>query len=95
MDGWWVLIVAVRAVSPAADDQWATRLAELDHARGRAFSSADPTLLGEVYAPGSRARRQLHLQSQSCGSRTGSVTVTQDIVQYGAWRYRILILLHG
>jgi hypothetical protein len=57
MDWLWVLIVAFRAVSPAPDDQWAVRLAQLDQARERAFASADPALLDAVYAPGSRGRR--------------------------------------
>ena len=57
MDWLWVIIVAVRAVSPLPDDQWAARLGELDHVRGRAFASADPTLLDGVYTHGSRARR--------------------------------------
>ena len=73
MDWLWVLIVAVRAVSPAADDQWAARLAELDHARGRAFSSADPTLLREVYAPGSRARRADAATIDAYAARGGRV----------------------
>jgi hypothetical protein len=57
MDWLWVLIVAVRAVSPAPDDQWAVRLAELDHVRERAFATSDPSVLDDVYVEGSRARR--------------------------------------
>lgn len=52
-----MLIVAVRAVSPAPDDQWAVRLAELDHVRERAFATSDPSMLDEVYVEGSRAQR--------------------------------------
>ncbi|MFC5679078.1 hypothetical protein [Aeromicrobium endophyticum] len=57
MDWLWVLIVAVRAVSPAPDDQWAVRLAELDHVRERAYAASDPSMLDEVYVDGSRAQR--------------------------------------
>ena len=48
MDWLWVLIVAVRAVSPAPDDQWAVRLAELDHVRERAFAASDPSMLDGI-----------------------------------------------
>jgi hypothetical protein len=57
MDWLWVLIVAVRAVSPAPDDQWAVRLAELDDVRQRAFATADRSLLDAVYVDRSPARR--------------------------------------
>jgi hypothetical protein len=57
MDWLWVLVVALRAVSPLPDDQWAVRLAELDRAREHAFAAADPSLLDAVYAPGSDGRR--------------------------------------
>ena len=55
MDWLWVLIVAVRAVSPVPDDHWAARLAELDRVRERAFAAADPSLLDQVYVEGSPA----------------------------------------
>ena len=57
MDWLWVLIVALRAVSPAPDDQWAARLAELDQVRDRAFAASDPLLLDQVYVEDSPARR--------------------------------------
>lgn len=52
-----MLLVALRGVSPAPDDQWVTRLAALDAVRAEAFTTADPDLLGEVYTPRSAARR--------------------------------------
>ena len=55
MDWLWVLIAAVRAVSPAPDDEWATRLSQLDEARAEAFATADVGLLDGVYVRGSRA----------------------------------------
>jgi hypothetical protein len=55
MDWLWVLLVAVRAVSPAPDDQWATRLTALDRVRAEAFASDDPARLDDVYAAGSGA----------------------------------------
>lgn len=51
-----MLIAALRAVSPAPDDQWATRLSELDAVRAEAFATSDPTLLDRVYVRGSEAR---------------------------------------
>jgi hypothetical protein len=45
MEWVWVLVAALRAVSPAADDQWATRLAGLDEIRSEAYATADPALL--------------------------------------------------
>jgi len=53
MDWLWVLIVAVRGLSSSPDDQWATRLGELDRVRAEAFATADPRRLDEVYAQGS------------------------------------------
>ena len=55
MDWLWVLIAALRAVSPAPEDQWATRLGELDQVRAEAFASTDSGLLDGVYVRGSRA----------------------------------------
>lgn len=55
MDWLWVLLVAVRALSPSVDDQWAVRLGQLDDVRERAFASTDPRLLDRVYVSGSRA----------------------------------------
>lgn len=57
MDWLWVIVVALRSVSPAPGDQWAVRLTELDHVRERAFASADPALLDRIYVEGSPARR--------------------------------------
>lgn len=57
MDWLWVLLVAVRALSPSPDDQWATRLAELDGTREAAFAAADPARLDDVYVAGSPAHR--------------------------------------
>ena len=54
MDWLWVLIAAVRAVSPAPEDQWATRLTELDEVRAEAFATADTGLLDRVYVRRSR-----------------------------------------
>jgi hypothetical protein len=54
MDWLWVLVVALRAVSPAPEDVWATRLGELDAVRAQAFASGDPAGLGEVYVRSSR-----------------------------------------
>ncbi len=73
MEWLWVLLVAVRAVSPSADDQWAVRLAELDHVREQAFASADPRLLRDVYADGSGARRADARLIASYGRRGGRV----------------------
>jgi hypothetical protein len=73
MDWLWVLLVAVRGLSPAPDDQWAARLAELDRARERAFASADPTLLDAVYAPGSAGRRADAELIEAYGRRGGRV----------------------
>jgi hypothetical protein len=55
MDWLWVLIAAVRAVSPAPEDQWATRLSELDEVRAEAFATTATGLLDRVYVRGSRA----------------------------------------
>lgn len=57
MDWLWVLLIAIRGLSPAPDDQWATRLAELDRAREAAFASADPARLDDVYVAGSSGQR--------------------------------------
>jgi hypothetical protein len=57
MDWWWVILIALRGVSPSQDDQWAVRLAELDRTRAVAFEHADPSRLDGVYAEGSRGRR--------------------------------------
>ena len=55
MDWLWVLMAALRAVSPAPSDQWATRLGELDDIRAEAFATTEPGLLDGVYVRGSRA----------------------------------------
>lgn len=73
MDWLWVLIVAIRAVSPAPDDQWATRLGELDRVRAEAFATADPRRLDDVYADGSRARRADAASIEAYARREGRV----------------------
>lgn len=55
MDWLWVLIAAVRAVSPAPEDEWATKLSELDEVRAEAYAKTDIGLLDGVYVRGSRA----------------------------------------
>jgi hypothetical protein len=55
MDWLWVLIAALRAVSPTPEDEWATRLGQLDEVRAEAFATTDPGLLGRVYVRASRA----------------------------------------
>ena len=57
MDWLWVLIAAVRALSPAPEDEWATRLTQLDEVRAEAFARTDPGALDGVYVRGSRALR--------------------------------------
>ena len=57
MDWLWVLIAALRAVSPAPEDEWATRLTQLDAVRAEAFATTDPGALDGVDVRGSRALR--------------------------------------
>jgi len=57
MDWLWVLIAALRAVSPAPEDEWATRLSELDEVRAEAFATTDPGALDGVYVRRSQAMR--------------------------------------
>ena len=57
MDWLWVILVAIRGASPAPDDQWATRLAELDRVRAEAFATGDTSLLRDVYTADSRGLR--------------------------------------
>lgn len=73
MDWLWVLLVAVRAVSPADHDQWATRLAELDRGRSAAFADADPGRLDDVYASGSSGRRADTAMIEAYARRDGRV----------------------
>lgn len=73
MDWWWFLLVAVRGLSPAADDQWATRLADLDRVRAEAFATANPDLLGDVYQRGSPARRADRHVIEAYARRDGRV----------------------
>lgn len=56
VDWLWVLITALRIVSPAPEDRWAAALSELDEVRAQAFSEGEPRLLTQVYVRGSRAR---------------------------------------
>ena len=73
MDWIWVVLVAVRALSPAPDDQWATTLAELDRDRAEAFAQADPSRLDAVYVAGSRARRTDAASIEAYARRGGRV----------------------
>lgn len=73
MDWLWVLLVAVRGISPTPDDQWATRLAALDHVRETAFAAADPARLADVYAPGSRGLRADTATIEAYARRGGRV----------------------
>lgn len=73
MDWWWVLVVAIRALSPAPDDQWATRLTELDRTRAVAFATADPHRLDAVYVPGSEAFRSDAATIRAYALRDGRV----------------------
>jgi hypothetical protein len=57
MDWMWALLVAVRGLSPAPDDRWATTLTELDRVRAEAFATGDASRLDDVYLPDSHARR--------------------------------------
>lgn len=56
MDLFWAVIMSIRQLSPAPDDQWAAALAQLDATRARAFAEADLRHLDEVYAAGSPAK---------------------------------------
>jgi hypothetical protein len=73
VDWLWVLFVAVRGLSPAPADQWATTLAKLDQARTDAFATADPARLGEVYMPGSAGLRADAAAIEAYGRRGGRV----------------------
>lgn len=73
MDWLWVLLVAVRALSPAPDDQWATRLTELDRVRGEAFATADVRRLEDVYVPTSQALQADAATISSYAQRDGRV----------------------
>ncbi|MCW2838699.1 MAG: hypothetical protein JWR55_182 [Aeromicrobium sp.] len=74
MDWIWLLLVAVRALSPSADDQWATRLTELDRVRAEAFAQADLSRLDDVYVADSRARRADAASIGAYARRDGRVT---------------------
>lgn len=69
-----MLIAAVRALSPAAEDQWATTLTRLDEVRAEAFASADAAALDGVYVEGSRAMRSDAATIADYRSRGGRVT---------------------
>ncbi len=73
MDWWWVLVVAIRSVSPEPGDQWATRLTELDQTRAVAFASADPGRLDAVYLPSSRGLRDDAATIEAYANRDGRV----------------------
>jgi hypothetical protein len=55
MDWLWMLIAAVRAVSPAPEDQWAARLSQLVEVRAEAFATTETGFLDGVYVRASRA----------------------------------------
>lgn len=73
MDWLWVLLIAVRGLSPAPEDVWATRLAALDQARETAFASADPARLAAVYVAGSRGLRADAAAIEAYAARGGRV----------------------
>lgn len=59
MDPVSLLCAAVAAAGAVTQHvEWADRLALLDDGRSSAFVRADPSLLDDVYAPGSRLRAQ-------------------------------------
>jgi hypothetical protein len=73
MDWMWVLLVALRALSPAPEDQWATTLTELDRAREAAFARGRPDRLDDVYVPGSAALRADAATIEAYARRGGQV----------------------
>jgi hypothetical protein len=73
MDWIWVVLVAVRALSPAPDDRWATTLTDLDRVRAEAFAQADPSRLDAVYVADSRARRTDAASIEAYARREGRV----------------------
>lgn len=77
MDWLWVILVAIRGASPAPDDQWATRLAELDRVRSEAFATGDPSLLRDVYTPDSGALRSDRRAIAAYARRDGRVQGAQ------------------
>jgi hypothetical protein len=95
MDWMWVLLVAVRALSPSADDQWATRLTELDRARAEAFATGSPAGLDAVYVAGSAARSADARTIEAYARRDGRVTgaelrvLTCHVVRASADRVRL------
>jgi hypothetical protein len=74
MDWMWVLLVAIRGLSPVPDDHWATVLTDLDRVRAAAFAKADPSRLDAVYVGGSRARRTDAASIAAYERRDGTVT---------------------
>lgn len=56
MDWISVLVAAVTSLLASDDLHWAGVLGELDDVRAEAFASSDPTMLDDVYAPGSAGR---------------------------------------
>lgn len=73
MDWMWVLLVAVRGLSPSPDDQWATTLTDLDRVRAEAFAEADPSRLDDVYVARSRGRRTDAASITAYARRDGAV----------------------
>jgi hypothetical protein len=73
MDWIWVVLVAIRALSPAPDDEWATTLTGLDRVRAEAFATAAPDRLAEVYVTGSRGEREDAATIASYARRGGRV----------------------
>lgn len=80
MDWIWVLLIAVRGVSTAPDDEWATRLAVLDQARASAFAARDPGRLVDVYASASTGRRADATTIDAYASRGGRIVGAELMV---------------
>ncbi|MCD9197492.1 hypothetical protein [Aeromicrobium wangtongii] len=98
MDWLWVLIVAVRALSPAPADQWATQLTALDRARAEAFAQADPSGLDDVYVAGSVAAAADAATIAAYAARGGRVVgaelriLTCRLVQVSGSRVRLEVV---
>lgn len=95
MDWVWVVVMALRAGSPADDDRWATVLAELDRSRETAFAHADPRRLEEAYVRGSAAEAVDARTISRYASRGGRVVgarlrvLTCRVVEASARRARL------
>lgn len=95
MGWWWIVVVLIRGVSPAPDDQWATRLTELDRVRAEAFATVDPGRLDDVYVGGSRAWRTDAASIDAYARREGRVVgaelriLTCHVIQASPDRVRL------